>query len=709
VTRAGQGAARDLVVPDWLAEVVRLRRVPVPWPSMIRAAVAICGPLTVGIGVGQRAPGLLVAMGGLLGTVVDRGGPYLARIRRVGSAAVFGGAGLAIGSVIHGRGWLAVVALVAVAGVSAVLSAVGDVGSVTGLQLLIYTSLGLGPVGMLRPWWHTALAFVAGTVWALGLTVPGWLFSPRAAEQRSVADVYQALAAELAAVGTPGFTAARRELTAAFNTAYDTLLAARSAAAGRDRRMARLMALLNQAHPIAEAAAALHQEGNRPPPGVAAAARVIAGMVRGSRVPVTALGGSRVPVTDLGAAGGSPGAALLTSALAEAARVAAGTVAAPAAAPAGRPPLRDRVGLALARVTSPLSRTFGLRLMASTGVAGVLTEVLPLQRSYWVVLTVAIVLKPDFGSVFIRAVQRGAGTIAGAVLGAVILAAVPYGPWLLIPFGILAALLPYGQSRNYGLFATFLTPLVVVLIDLMAATGWRLAADRLLDTVLGCLVVLTVGYAAWPMSWQAHLPGQFARTIRDVCRYTEEALAGVPQADGATAAGAPPPGRAQIPPRSQLRRLAYRSLSDLRAEFQRAMSEPAPVGRRAAGWWPALVGLEEVVDAVTAVAVAIAAGGRVPDPAAVRQVTAALSAVADRVERGTGEPVPAPPPPVELPLDRELAPVTGALRSVLSVLADGTGVRDSARDSHAGPATAATAEPADRDCDHPDHPASAGQ
>ena len=64
---------------------------------------------------------------------------------------------------------------------------------------------------------------------------------------------------------------------------------------------------------------------------------------------------------------------------------------------------------------------FTLRLMACMGAAGVVSEVLPLQRSYWVPLTVAIVFKPDYGSVFARALQRGIGTVVGAVAGAVLL------------------------------------------------------------------------------------------------------------------------------------------------------------------------------------------------------------------------------------------------------------------------------------------------
>src|ERR1700744_5254934 len=122
--------------------------------------------------------------------------------------------------------------------------------------------------------------------------------------------------------------------------------------------------------------------------------------------------------------------------------------------------------------------------MLCTGVPAVLGEVLPLQRSYWLVLTVGIILKPDFGSVFARALQRAIGTVVGAVVGAAILAVVPYGPWLLVPFGVLAALLPFARARNFGLVATFLTPLVVLLIDLLDQGGWHLAEARLVDTVI---------------------------------------------------------------------------------------------------------------------------------------------------------------------------------------------------------------------------------
>jgi uncharacterized membrane protein YccC len=643
-------------VPDWLAEVMRPKKVPVPWGAMAQAVIAIWVPLAVGIASGNRSLALLPAMGGLMSILIDQGGPYLSRVKRVATAAVGGGAaGLLIGSLIHGRGWVAVIALVIVAGVSTILARLGSVGSVTGLQLVVYSSLGIGPVGALRPWWHTALGFIAGVAWALLLLVPGWLLSPQSPERRLVANVYHALAEGLRAIGTPRTGAARRNLTASLNAAYDALLTVRSSSGGRMRPAMHLMAILNASHPMAEAGTALRACGERPPPWVTDTIDRLAEVV------AVHPGGGELPIIPPHWSA-SPGALALRESMADLSRVISGrwtpSNAAPMVAASRRERLQARARDAWEQfVGGWIAWSFTIRLMTCMGVAAVLSEVLPLERSYWVPLTVAVILKPDYGSVFARALQRAIGTVAGAVLGAAILAVVPFGPWLLVPFGILAALLPYGKARNFGLSATFLTPLVVVLIDMLTPVGWQLASDRALDTVLASAVVLLIGYALWPVSWQAHLPGKFAATLRVICDYTDESLV-TAWAGGAEVRPGQPPWR------SRLRRRASRALSDLRAEYQRTMSEPTAVSRRASALWPAVVGLEELLDAVTATVVAVSRGAAPPSPGAVHQLTGELRAVAEAMGSG----VALPPTSRSLPADEQLGPVTAAVRSVLGVL-----------------------------------------
>ena len=661
--RTRAAAVRAAVVPDWLAELVRPKPAPLPWGDMIRGTLAICVPLGVAFAVGKTTIGLLPAVGGLLGSLTDRGGSYLNRVKRISTVGVFGGAvGLTIGSAIHGRGWIAVVALVVVAGVSAAVSTIGDIGSQVGLQLLVYTSLGIGPFGALRPVWHTAAGFLVGTVWALVLILPGWLLSPHGQDQRLVAAVYQALADQLAAIGTAAFTAKRQAVTTALNTAYDEMLTARAIAAGRNRTTMRLIAALNASNQMAEAATTLGVAETRPPPMVIETVRRLAEAIRtgnkGSRAPIippvwdTSSGAVELRDAMVGVArvlgrdwtpGDQTRAALHQEARHE--EVRREEVRGRSGDPA------DGIGERILRVVGggQISRTFALRLMACMGVAGVVSEVLPLQRSYWVPLTVAIVLKPDYGSVFARALQRGIGTIVGAVAGAVLLVLF-HGAWLLIPFGVLAALLPYGRDRNYGLMATFLTPLVVVLVDLLQPVGWQLAEERLVDTLIGCAIVVVVGFAPWPMAWYAHLPGKFGQAALDVCAFMRDALGGP---------------AASAPGTSAQRRSTYRALGDMRVEFQRTMSEPPSISRSATAWWPAVVGLEQVLDAVTAVSLAVSRGATVPEEG-VRQLCGALGAVSEAASEGT--PLPAS---IELPDDETLKPITEAVRALLGVLASG--------------------------------------
>jgi hypothetical protein len=114
--------------------------------------------------------------------------------------------------------------------------------------------------------------------------------------------------------------------------------------------------------------------------------------------------------------------------------------------------------------------------------------------------------------------------------------------------------------------------------------------------------------------------------VRRVSYYSERGLAG------------------PSPDRSRLRRQTYRCLSDLRAEFQRSMSQPRAISRQATAWWPALVGLEQVMDAVTATAVAVDHGAPAPTAAGVRQITDALDRIAGAVQAGPAPPAVGPPP-----------------------------------------------------------------
>jgi len=232
-------------------------------------------------------------------------------------------------------------------------------------------------------------------------------------------------------------------------------------------------------------------------------------------------------------------------------------------------------------------------------VAEIARQYLPIQRPYWVLLTVAIVLKPDFGSVFTRAVQRGAGTLLGVLIGSGLLAVLPRGPWVLVAMVAAAAVLPWARDASYGLFSVFLTPLVILLLDLAVPGGAGLVGARLIDTLVGCGIVLVFGYLLWPQTWRAPLDEALRTAALALDAFVDAAFTGTSTE------------------RRRARRSNYRALTELQTQLQRRLAEPPPISTRAAAWWPVIVQLERTSDAVTEAVIATREGEPAPDPAQV--------------------------------------------------------------------------------------------
>ncbi|MFZ0216696.1 MAG: FUSC family protein, partial [Candidatus Dormiibacterota bacterium] len=576
----------DISPPAWLVRVIQPRPARFPWAEMARVLVAIAAPLGVGELTGQLSLSSIVAMGALAAALTDNGGPLEHRLRRTATAVVFGAIGMLAGRLLGGQAWLAVGAVAVLSLASAMMSVVGAIGSVAGLQLLVYFAIGGGSLVVVPP--PTLLTgYLIGAVWGILCTVVRSLLEGRRRPEReAVAGVYQKIAELLAATGTPWMQQARRALTDAMNQAFDLLLDYRARSAGRDWAALRLATLLNAGTPLVEATVAIAYDGNRPPPNLHGAAVAVAGAIRAN---------GPAPEIELGPAPSNP--------LFAAWRRAGENVLASwdrYATPSAPPPFGGRLRSALDQVvTGRATWLYALRLVLCMSLAETLHSVVPLARSYWVLLTVAIVLKPDFGSVFVRGLQRALGTVIGVVIGFGMLLLLPDKLLIVLGIAVIAALLPYAILRNYGMFSTFLTPLVVLLIDLTSPSGQPsgVAAGeaRLVDTLAGCAIVLVFGFLLWPETWRPRLGPRIADAAASVGDYLEAALLD--------------PGRGR-----QLRRRTYRRLSDLRTAFQQTLAEPPPMSTRAAAWWPLIVQLESATDAITEAAIRARAGAPAPAP-----------------------------------------------------------------------------------------------
>ena len=665
---------------SWVRELVATKRAPVPWDLAALIAIAVATPLGLAFAFGHDTLfgqnvlglGVLTSMGALIASIADRGGPAVDRVRRIVLTAVSAAVGLSIGMLALGHDTATVIVVVLAALVSGLTGVISANASQAGLQFLVYAIVGSGIDFGLRPLWLGPLVFLVGALWRLALTgvaigvralLPG---GSRAPERHAVASVYTAIAAQLDAAGTVrahgrgidrgesagAVDAARRGVTAALNDAYDLMVATRTSLAGRDPRWRILVTLLNAATPIVEAATAVTVEQEPVSPQVPNALRAIARSIEDPHASPPVL-----PPPDRS----TPGRAALSSSLRLVGSLLNGEdpvtmtvpIQRPDAVPLAGPTASDRLRLAVDHLTSGGETWFAiLRLVLCVAVAEAVSVLLPLERPYWITLTVAVVMKPDFGSVFARALQRGLGTVVGVLIGAAVVAFLPSGWPQIVALAVLAAAMPVAIRRNYGLFATFITPVIVILLELAHGGDPGIVVSRVTDTLIGSAIVVVVGYLPWPSTWRSgkQLGERVADVATGVAAYLAVALA-------------PVDSRTQARDRSSARRTTYRRLSDLRTRVQQTLAEPPPISTSAATWWPEIVALERVTDAITSTAIRAAQSRVAVDRNDVVELEQALTDLAGAIRDRR------PPTPFALPRDELLAPVgaeIGAARSVLS-------------------------------------------
>ncbi|WP_175438993.1 FUSC family protein [Streptomyces vilmorinianum] len=599
--------------PPWLTAGLRPQPTPIPWAAVARASIALAAPLAVGFAADRPVYGALVSMGALSGVIGDTADAYRMRFYNIAVPQLFGALGVTLGSLVFGQGWLAVVVLTLIALVSGMISSIGAVASVSGLLLLLNAVVGAG-LPLPEPWWTAPLLLSLGGVVVLVLTLLGWPLRGGVPERTAVAGTYRSVAELLEAAGSDAYDEKRRAVTASLNQSYDLVLARRARVHGRAPALVRLLSQLNVVIPLVEAAPAAHLAAlrfHRPLPAeIPAAVRELAEAVEEGR--------TGTPVLDLPEAS-RPSEKAVDHALRHAAAVVHKAEPNPYNVDdrLGRPAaLRVRARrTARAVLVSEASWRYGLRLALCIGLAQALVSLVDVPRSYWVALTVTFVMKPDFGSVFSRAVLRALGTAAGLVIAAPLLAEVPRGWWDVPVMLALGALIPAFSAKGYAFQTAAITPVILLLSDLLNRQGVDLVLPRLYDSLVGCGIALVAGYLLWPESWHSRVGDRLADAVADCAAYVTRAFCSPEEEDQGA--------------RVRARRALYRDLSAVRSEFQRALTEPPPTGTVAAAWWPLVVAVERIVDATTAARVRVNHGAPAPAPEEVAAVERQLRELAD--------------------------------------------------------------------------------
>jgi len=184
-----------------------------------------------------------------------------------------------------------------------------------------------------------------------------------------------------------------------------------------------------------------------------------------------------------------------------------------------------------------------------------------------VVLTVFIVLKPDYASTLYRSVHRAAGTALGAAMG---IAGAQVGHlaegWLIVVVGAYLTAAYAFFNVAYIVYSVFLTAFLVVLLDILGIPAIPTAEARLIDTAIGAALAI-IAYVAWPTWEGATAPERFARLLEAHRAYALALLRQIARSD-----------RADLRRLRSLQGAARRARRDAEVSAARLSNEPPRPG-----------------------------------------------------------------------------------------------------------------------------------
>jgi uncharacterized membrane protein YccC len=193
------------------------------------------------------------------------------------------------------------------------------------------------------------------------------------------------------------------------------------------------------------------------------------------------------------------------------------------------PAAQDEIGWAALTLRANLTLSgetgrHAARLAVVAGLAELMVETTGLLEGRWVVLTIFLVLKPDYSTTVYRSIHRAAGTAVGAGLGAAAasLATLISGGLILAAVIAVAAACALFEV-SYVIYSSVLTVYVVILLAIFGLNADTTAVARLTDTAIGAALAL-VAYSVWP-TWEGSTAQEkFARLIEAHGTYTTALL-----------------------------------------------------------------------------------------------------------------------------------------------------------------------------------------
>ena len=142
-----------------------------------------------------------------------------------------------------------------------------------------------------------------------------------------------------------------------------------------------------------------------------------------------------------------------------------------------------------------------LRITLTLLIGFIIGKFLPFQNVYWILLTIVVIMRPGYGLTKERTLNRFIGTVAGGVIGFLVLS---FGLSPLILGFLTIVFLILGLSfnpSNYKIGTLFITLHVLFIFAIFNPTQNDIIIYRILDTIVGAVLAIFANHFFWPF-WE---------------------------------------------------------------------------------------------------------------------------------------------------------------------------------------------------------------
>ncbi len=187
---------------------------------------------------------------------------------------------------------------------------------------------------------------------------------------------------------------------------------------------------------------------------------------------------------------------------------------------------------------------------------------LPVGHGYWILLTIAIILKPAYSISRTRNKQRLLGTVTGVIIGFIFLYFITSST-LSFLLMLCTMVIAYSLLKiNYYISVVCITIYVLISFHFLNNSNFTVVVeDRLLDTIIGCVIAFAVSLLVFPVWEYQQIKELIAAIIKANKKYFNAValLINAPEKDEAVYKPA--------------RKEAFVALANLSDNFQRVLSE----------------------------------------------------------------------------------------------------------------------------------------